>query len=628
MVDDIAKSHIVLNDLPLKDDREPLSLKEKQILQVHILEKLKEGGYLLFFKGQTVVAQSTLSLQKGQTILAKVESLTPRLVLNFLDNKRTVDLNSRDMVIKKELTKLNVIPDKKNMAAANAFIREQIPLKSESFTKFLQELKDLNLTEKGDIDIASKMKKLSLPLKETIFKEIKAVFQNEDAKVIPLKELTQNIKTYIKQIDHLPEAGELRKVVTHLDKAAEEIVINQDADAKKIVDNMTNSISFSGKAYEKVLLQKLSAALWAKSDVSVPVKELISLLDKTESNINSQRDSLSIKESHPLMLQKNIQALKGSLESILDQISSKDGNRFSPLQKIDSTLVSSKTLLKFIHNADSFLRNKQELFSEKLISRPSDIPLEKDRLNLIEEKLTKLIRSKLFMFDEKQNAEIPKNSLIKESNSFLSKNINTPNFPVKNEFRQNILNNKELDMSSNIKEELFKARDILQKISVLNTSETVEKDISDKINEIVREQLNSLNEDSTKFNSFNLLYQHEDSIKELELFFKKQSSKGKSGKAVDQFSIFFSMELSNLGYFEINLLDMENSLNVTFFSKVPEVRSLFAQNKIELETKLKDVSSKNISLKTALPAVKDTVKINKEKESLDEVPTHVIDIMS
>jgi len=376
-----------------------------------------------------------------------------------------------------------------------------------------------------------------------------------------------------------------------------------------IVDNMTNSVSFSGKAYEKILLQKLSAVLSTDSDVRVPVKELISLLDKTENNLRTYQNSLSIKESQILNLQKNIQALKSSLENVLDQLTSKDSNLSSSSKNIDSAFVNSKTLLKLIQIADSFLGSKQEFFSEKLISKSPEMPLERDNFNLVEDKLTDLLRSKVFMLDEKQNARTLKDGLMNES-------------------RQNILNNKEFEMSLNIKEELFKAKDILQKISSLNNHEPVEKEISDKINEIVRDQLNSLNEDSNKFNSLNLFYQHEDSIKELELFFKKQSSSNKSGKVVDQFSIFFSMELSNLGYFEINLLDMDNSLNVTFFSKDPEVRSLFAQNKLELEEKLKEVSSKKVSLKTALPAVKDIIKINKQKESSEEVPKHIIDIMS
>ena len=211
MVGNIDQSHIVLNDLPVKDDREPLSLKEKQIIQVHILEKIKEGGFLLFFKGQTAVAQSNLPFQKGQTILAKVESVTPRLVLNFLDNKRTIDLSAMDAVLKQELTKLNIIPNEKNMAAANAFIREQIPLKSDSFSKFLKELKDLSLTEKEDIDIASKMTKLSLPLKESIFKEVKIVLQSGDNQEVPLQDLIKNIKTYIKQVDHLQRQGSLER---------------------------------------------------------------------------------------------------------------------------------------------------------------------------------------------------------------------------------------------------------------------------------------------------------------------------------------------------------------------------------------------------------------------------------
>jgi len=628
MVDNINQSHIILNDLPLKDDREALSLKERQVLQVHILEKLKEGGYLLFFKGQTVIAQSTLSLQKGQTILAKVESVTPRLVLNFLDNKRTSDLSAREMAIRNELTKLNVIPDKKNMAAADAFIREQIPLKSDSFSKFLQELKNLNIFEKEDIDIASKMRKLSLPLNENIFKEIKTVLQNESAKEIPLKELTQNIKTYIKQIEHLPESKELNKIVSSLDKTASEIVISQDANTKQIVDNIKNSILFSGKAYEKVFLQKLSSLLSTNSDVSVPVKELISLLDKAESNMVSYKESLLLKDPYALDLLKNIKALKVSLENTLAQLSSKENNLSSLSKNIDSSLINPKTLLKLIHNADSFLKNKQDFLSDRLISKFSDTILEKDNLNLIEDKLTKFIRSKLFMLDGKHNVEILKESLMKEFNSSFSKEVKISDILTKHKSQHNILNHKESDIASNMKEELFKAKNILQKMSSSNTHQTVEKDITDKINEIVREQLNSLNEDPTKFNSLNLLYQHEDSIKELELFFKKESSSGKSGKVVDQFSIFFSMELSNLGYFEINLLDMNNSLNVTFFSKDPEVRTLFAQNRLELETKLQDVSSKSVSLKTALPAAEDVVKINREKKSLEDGLTHIIDIMS
>ena len=64
------------------------------------------------------------------------------------------------------------------------------------------------------------------------------------------------------------------------------------------------------------------------------------------------------------------------------------------------------------------------------------------------------------------------------------------------------------------------------------------------------------------------------------------------------------MDLSRIGSFEVNILDMNKKLDITFFSDNPDVRGVFESQSQELSEKLERSDSVSVSIKTARPQKK------------------------
>ena len=80
-----APDHIIQTDASSSlHGRPPTELKENQIIHAHILDKLPNNDLILFFNGNTYYARSNLPLEKGQNIIARIQSMDSGLVLSLI----------------------------------------------------------------------------------------------------------------------------------------------------------------------------------------------------------------------------------------------------------------------------------------------------------------------------------------------------------------------------------------------------------------------------------------------------------------------------------------------------------------------------------------------------------------
>ena len=185
------------------------------------------------------------------------------------------------------------------------------------------------------------------------------------------------------------------------------------------------------------------------------------------------------------------------------------------------------------------------------------------------------------------------------------------------------LRDARLDLPSNYKEVLHRLEAGLQEsmnetgvkeeMKTENAAGTkavkdLETEARQMANQIYKEQLAMLSDDQiSKSGYFQLFLKEGGQTQPVKFYFKENTSgTGQGGGKTDKKSyfIFFSMQLSQIGYFEVNILDLNKKLDVTFFSDNSEVRKVFESKSRELLEKLEENESLSVSLKPANPQKK------------------------
>ena len=86
---------------------------------------------------------------------------------------------------------------------------------------------------------------------------------------------------------------------------------------------------------------------------------------------------------------------------------------------------------------------------------------------------------------------------------------------------------------------------------------------------------------------------------EVQIWFEEQSSSGQKSEKRKAFRAYFSMDLSKLGPFEINLTEINKNMEITFYSENPRVMKFFQENASVLTQNLQKSGIQSVIVKTA-----------------------------
>ena len=601
--------------------------KEGQLLRMLIVDKLPNNKIILFFNGDTFFAESNLALEKGQTILAKVKSIIPNTVLSLIPDAAKDLSSSSDNAVANRLKLMNILPKSETVEAAKAFISENMSLREKDFLSFMESVSKLNLTSKEDLQIAAKMNKLSVPLTEEMFNRFKA-FLTDEAPGISLEEFPQKIKEMMSQMPDFLKSS-LQTLVKTLEKGLEGMTVEDLSKTSATINQMEKSLTFNGNAFEKMLMSRLYEKIFDAQQFTQNVdafqeglKNLETLVQELEGKAWASETAVKpLREAIQEFL-KFTQTLEQSLKNV-PAISEKALASKSSEPGLLSSLIpsSSKVIMKWAESFDRLLSAFEKFFSDPL-STGSDFSQWKGTAETV---LRGLYEHAGEVFSMKE--ETLKASLLTPASEALSDTVKDQKATAENllstVMKHLYQRDAHLDMPPNYKEVLHRLEAGLQesvkktgvKDSIIQENTAAAKAVNDLeteakqiVNQMYKEQLSMLSDDQiSKSGYFQLFLKEESGQKQPVKFYYKEntSGNGKGGGADKKsYFIFFSMQLSQIGYFEVNILDLNKKLDITFFSENSEVRRFFESQSQDLLGKLEGNDSISVSLKTATPQKK------------------------
>ncbi|MGA1198807.1 MAG: hypothetical protein ACO36I_20135, partial [Candidatus Latescibacterota bacterium] len=101
-------------------------LSEGQMLEARVVNEVSTGKWAVRLMGQTLVAESRLALEPGQTVAARVESLGPPLVLALTGHAR-----AEETAMHRAFQSLGLADDATNRAILRGLIAKGMPIDRE-----------------------------------------------------------------------------------------------------------------------------------------------------------------------------------------------------------------------------------------------------------------------------------------------------------------------------------------------------------------------------------------------------------------------------------------------------------------------------------------------------------------
>jgi hypothetical protein len=549
----------------------PAALRSGQIVHAHVLDKLPNEDLILFIRGNTYYARSRLPLDKGSNIIAKIQSLEPRLVLSLIPSPPDGAPGKNTAGIPEQLARLNVLSSPGAVEGARALLNEGVPIKEDTLPRFLRELSARGLSGHNDTAAAAKLFRLDLPMnRETV-----AAFRDAASSPRPgaLPDFFRNLRETVSTLPD-PVARKYAPLLDALDRGLERAAVPRDPSAPDIREALSRSVDFSGQGYEKFLLAESGRVLFSEEAFRANAPRLLEKLQ-------SARTALAPDGGSPA---PGAERLIARIDSLSEWI-----RRLGTLIERPGGTASrdfSRLLLKTVHFADALARpddSRERIpphFAPKGAVRETVATLARD------------LRDTLLEWFPDRPPPPP---------------LRAPAAPDGN----NIPAPPPADPSLNLKHILYSMERLCRDPraagqdtdpGIRDKTTVLEEEIRDRLADIFREQLLAAGrEPAQKINPLNLFWQDEDGVRESRLFFKKRSVPNRDGTDQELFSIFFSLDLSRLGHFEINLLDVRRSLDLVFYSEDAGVRDFFEKNRFALEEKIVEAGIANFSIKTAPP---------------------------
>ncbi len=616
------------------------NLKESQIVQIQVMDKLANDEYLLFFKGNSFNAKSAIPLNKGQTILAKIQSLEPNIVLNMIPMKDVKQNDSVYSYFKNQLTNINILPSDKNINIAKAFFSEQIPLKIETFNKFSNEINKLDLSEYPNIQTAAKLFKNNIPLTLNLVEEFSKNLSETNVANLSGQEQIRNINSLYSKLP-LPLQEQSKTILGSFEQVVENISVNQNSSPKELFKALTDSIYFSGNSYEKNFLSSLANTFLNKEAFVENTPKIVEKLDVILQALKSLPQQTPAKSDI-------INNFASMIESTKDYFSELKNELTKVFSEVDKAVLGSSEKTPVFQPSNNTLINLIHSF-DKLIY---EIKLNPDVIKLMEEinsnqnssavstgKISDEIQNVFSNFFSNKNLSFKETFV--EGNVFNSI-INKPEIEAKikaNQFSETKEALTSINLPNNLKQFVYSLKELIanqqneaasKDRAQSNLNNNLQKELDNLLNNIQKEQFNRLSDSSMeKMIPINLLFSNENESKDIELFFKKQTSDTSKGTKQDSYSVFFSMNLSSLGYFEVSVLEKNKALDITFFSSNKTIRKFFDTNKNELNKKLEEISPiANVRINVAEPKDNSNLRNESAKITGDFFQKSFIDILS
>ncbi len=606
--------------------------KEGQLLRMLIMDKLPNNRIILFFNGDTFFAESNLALEKGQTILARVKSTTPNTVLSLIPDAALDPLAASDSAVINRLKLMNILPKTETVDAAKAYISENMSLREKDFLSFMESASKLNITSQEDLQIAAKMNKLSVPLTEEMFSRFKA-FLTGEAPRVSMEEFPQKMKEMMNQMPDSLKSS-LKIFVKTLENGLEGMTVEDASKTSATLTQMEKSLAFNGGSFEKMLMSRLYEKMF-DSRQFIQNSEAFQQGSKTLSTLLQgleDRVWTSAATAKPLMdalqeFSKLTQSLEQSIKNVSTISESTVASKTQDSGFLSSLIPSSsKLIMKWAESFDQLLSTFEKTFSDSF-SGGSDF----SRWKIEAENVLRGLYDRVGDVFSMKKETLP-SSLSTQNTEVLSESVKDSLLIPQKAAVDNLLSkatdhlylrDSRLELPSNYKEVLHRLEAGLQEViseksvkeemkpdnaAATKVVKDLETEARQMANQMYKEQLSMLSDDQiSKSGYFQLFIKEGGQTQPVKFYFKENTSgTGQGGGKPDKKSyfIFFSMQLSRIGYFEVNILDLNKKLDVTFFSDDPEVRQVFESKSRELLEKLEKNESISVSLKTAKPQKK------------------------
>ncbi|MBN2144670.1 MAG: flagellar hook-length control protein FliK [Candidatus Aureabacteria bacterium] len=565
------------------------SLKSGQTVLAQILETMADGQFLLFMKGQTVLAHSNIAFSKGETIRAKVETIEPQLVLKFIESARQSPEATQDAPIKDQLSRMNILPAPDNITAAKCFARELMPLKTETFTPFLDFIQKMNLSDQKDIAIAVKMVKHDMALTQHLFEKVRPYFAETEKGSLSVPHLVETLKRIQPDLPASLSAS-TASVIKNLELALQNTFFSSSSSADQIFSAIKNTLDFSGFSFEKMFLAAMVKQVFEPSQFMESFPKLMEISKEILSQLSPQ----PVLSSPDAGFSQTVKEWLSSVTEVYQQLTVPSQAGADAL--VDPDLSKGLDILKMLQRSDSFLSMiKSHSVPGIFIGKNIQEELVQIIQNLMPGKPAVSSETKLLSDDQSSRMFLSSNGPLSETLVKVPVNAKEELMKLNNLFEEKGLSETNQVLTP-VRKGSFEDLSI-KEIPV----QRVQQEIQGALDGITQKQIDSLpvSTDSPRNQEISLYWLNPEGCpNELKILFEEHSSWGQQNEKNKAFRIFFSMDLSNLGAFEINLLEQNHNMEIVFVSKEEKVMSFFKENSDSLTEALRKAGIHSVIVKT------------------------------
>lgn len=566
-----------IQDILEHNKPESLPFKTGDVLDVVILENKSPGVLKVFFSGLILEASSNIPLLPGQTIKAKIEQIQPKTILQFIPPKTTPpptdtalqnNQNGRAFLIKQ-----NINPSPTNLLIADELNKAGIPLKKDVLDGAVQfakkhQLSDLQSIRNMAQQIAYKMP-LSIPSTQSFSADIPSL--KTPIPETPLPRNSLEYQTWQRQVqtvvNTLKSSGNLPTSI--------QIVPVQST-------QISNSDFLPPLPGEAILTAQNSISANTLKQQILPHAEMMYY---PESVIFKQHISKSFKPAlfqqsfhdHSLLLQKTLSAaldfppkshgnflvhevneLIKNQNSILSQLlrdGAKTAPSVDPAQLLESIKRADK-IFHFIHSAktpDNISSPYTEWHSKfkMLFESPSGNETTHQHKQMQEQSSQKFIPS-FKEITRQLDVQLPKNPSI----------ALTENAEIFSQTLKSTLDNiTQRQLIMNIAADVPATKSVLSEIMIGHENQT-----------------------------------HSIPIEFKETTLNDENNAKNNSTPTKHFEVLFSLELSELGFFNIHVSDIQKNIFIHIGTDNEAHRQIFDNELPDLKLKLSHLPLNNVSV--------------------------------
>jgi hypothetical protein len=578
-----GESPLILSSRQIKELKD--TLHKGQIVQGVVKEVLSDNKYVLQINGVNTIGHTEIPLSPGQTFFAGVKDMQDKVILSFMTENEQMSFLQDDLTrrIKIILSQLNLKADALALSSAEEFIKSGMVLGKDNLISFLDTVRSEGITDAKSIRTAVLLYKNGLPVTRGLVEGLQGFFGEEaingmlsrsggqEGAGLNLSQIVNNISNIISGLKDI-----LSNVRSPLDSSAEQIVLKNfrvtgsefsDEMQKEVADLLKNS----GLSLEGRIKDAFMGAVLSQEDLYSSLQSVLKMFHQADAGAVAGEDKSS------LLNYGSLSEALATLKKISEGLSSLlEGMPFSDLKDIlargeDREFIASlkDSVYRFMDGSFSFfseLRRALEISGKPFESLPESF--RQMMPDMVKALLPFLDKSDLAFLGSLGAPDIKK--ALSEAEKFLAGGG-----------EKTVLNEKTLaDLFPDMKNMLMKFVEKLESYSHSAGKETLPGDslsqelrnagnfVKESLLEIMREQV-SMNKTTPDFREFQVTvpFMEGNRQRELNVYFRKESSGGNEGKKKSSYSVVIFLELSQIGDIRIDLQMAGNKLECSFFSR-------------------------------------------------------------